>query len=414
MLTACTSGEPTGSSDQREGSVLLVLPTLHVGGAERLVEWTAPLLQERGFHVAVLTLFDAGPCADALRRSGIPLYSSECGHRFYSVRKRLPRFTELFAWPGLLSGLRRDTRQAMYSVGHKAVLHVHCRHAQLPCRGITRGERGWSYIETFHLPAFSGEGNWLKHSMLTVMLRHRLRHVELGLCCGQALMESLRLSLPDWAPLATVRNGIPLPREGGDRPDTSDSKSGADVVFVGSGKTQKNLPALMTAFSLLVKRLPETRLTLCGKIGPDDLAGPAVSTATVGRLIREGRVLLSGVVHNIPKVLARTQVACLPSRWEALPIAGLEMLFYGNNVVLSDIGPHREISNGGRYARLADPKEPEEIAAALEAALTEPVDEELAAERRSWIRANYSLEQHVDALAGIYRSFLSGVRPGVP
>jgi len=84
------------------------------------------------------------------------------------------------------------------------------------------------------------------------------------------------------------------------------------------------------------------------------------------------------------------------------------MLYHGNNVVLSDIPPHREISDEGRYAWLVDPNDPEKIAQALKQALSQPVDQGLLAERREWIRANYSIESHVDALEKIYLDLLEG------
>ena len=409
-MLECASSDCTGHQRHVDQALLIVIPTLHVGGAERLVEWTAPLLQNRGWRVAVMTLFDEGQCAETLRAAQIPLLRCETGHRFYLEHNQLPRLLELAIRPGLMRGLCHDISEAM-SLSDRGVLHAHCLHSQLVCRHVAGTQPAWPYIETSHLPVISPGSNWLNNSIRASLFRSWLRSVRIHICVGAALAESLRPQLPSWLTIAIVPNGIPLPPHS-DIPSTGQAEgtpsNAPSIVFVGSGKPQKNLPSLVAAFRIVAAQSPYARLHLCGKIRPQDLVGAGASLEAVQSLIATGQITLHGVIDGVGAVLRQTKVSCLVSRWEALPIAGVEMLYHGNNVVLSDIPPHREISDEGRYAWLVDPNDPEKIAQALKQALSQPVDQGLLAERREWIRANYSIESHVDALEKIYLDLLEG------
>ncbi len=410
-MPECASRDRTRHQRHVEHAVLMVIPTLHVGGAERLVEWTAPLLQNRGWRVAVMTLFDEGHCGETLRAAQIPVLRCETGHRFYVAHNRLPRLVELAVRPGLMRGLCHNISEAMYSLSRRGVLHAHCFASQLVCRHVAGTQPAWPYIETSHLPVLSPSSNWLSNSIRVRLFRSRLRSVCAHICVGSALLEMLRPHLPSWLTVTIVRNGIPLSPHS-DIPCTGQAEdtppNAPSIVFVGSGKPQKNLPSLVAAFRIVAAQLPCARLHLCGRIRPQDLVGAGASLEAVECLIATGQMTLHGVIDAVGTVLGQAKVSCLVSRWEALPIAGIEMLYYGNNVVLSDIPPHREISDNGRYAWLVDPNDPEKIAQVLKQALSQPIDQGLLTERREWIGANYSIESHVDALERIYLALLEG------
>ena len=54
-------------------------------------------------------------------------------------------------------------------------------------------------------------------------------------------------------------------------------------------------------------------------------------------------IVFHGVVPNMPQWLSACDVFVLPSRWEGLPLSGVEAVGAGIPCILSDIGPNREL-----------------------------------------------------------------------
>lgn len=139
------------------------------------------------------------------------------------------------------------------------------------------------------------------------------------------------------------------------------------ILAVGSLRTKKNLPLLLTAFAH-VKSRRAARLMILGE-GPERVT----LERDVRTLDLDGSVSIPGFDTNPYRYMARCSVFALSSNREGLPGVLIEALACGANIVATDCrsGP-REILADGRYGRLVQVGDVAGMAKALEAALAEP------------------------------------------
>ena len=116
------------------------------------------------------------------------------------------------------------------------------------------------------------------------------------------------------------------------------------------------------------------------------------------------RVRFLGVQPHeaLPGLLAAADVMVLPTESEGLANVWVEALACGTPVVTSDVGGAREVIDRPAAGRLV-PRDPEAVAAAVNALLANPPDQaavRAAAERFSWERNAAELREHLAGLAG--------------
>lgn len=120
------------------------------------------------------------------------------------------------------------------------------------------------------------------------------------------------------------------------------------------------------------------------------------------------RVVFTGYLADVRPVLARCQVAVLPSRREALGVAGLETMAMGKPLVASDTGGLAEIVAPGETGVLVPPGELAPLTEALAALLGDPA---LAATMGGRARARavslFSMEHTVSETERLYQDLLS-------
>ena len=101
---------------------------------------------------------------------------------------------------------------------------------------------------------------------------------------------------------------------------------------------EKNLHHLISAFSELKQN--DIKLVLAGDADfHDNYYKQLVKQA------QEAGVILTGFVkgHKLNSLLSHCRTYCLPSSHEGLPIALLEAMSYGANVIVSDIPANKEV-----------------------------------------------------------------------
>jgi glycosyltransferase involved in cell wall biosynthesis len=141
------------------------------------------------------------------------------------------------------------------------------------------------------------------------------------------------------------------------------------VLGVGRMSRQKDFPTLIRAMDRLHDRREEVRLVIAGK-------GPAIEDLRelVSRLGLDDVVDLPGYVENVYAYLGRADVFALSSIREGLPTVLIEALACGTPVVATDCpsGP-REILADGELGPLVPVGDPRALAAALEETLSDPL-----------------------------------------
>lgn len=119
------------------------------------------------------------------------------------------------------------------------------------------------------------------------------------------------------------------------------------------------------------------------------------------------RVHFLGPRADIPDVLSSLDLFVLSSRWEGSPIAVMEAMMMGIPTVLSDIGPLKEVSSGGRYAVLFRSGDAGDLAAKLIKLINDSGQRQrLASSARQWALENFGIDRHIANLVRLYDSLV--------
>jgi len=176
-----------------------------------------------------------------------------------------------------------------------------------------------------------------------------------------------------------------------------ESALSATPVILGVGRLgdQKDFSTMIRAFALLVQhrllqRGPEPRLVILG----EGKERPMLEKL-VRELKLEGRVSLPGYVPNPYPYMKRAALFVLTSRFEGFGNVVAEALACGCTVVSTDCksGP-REILDDGRYGYLAKVGDAEDVARAMEEALSHPLPPEDLKKRSAFFSDSRAIEEY--------------------
>jgi glycosyltransferase involved in cell wall biosynthesis len=105
---------------------------------------------------------------------------------------------------------------------------------------------------------------------------------------------------------------------------------------------------------------------------PDPENPSSLSPEEIARLEQDCGVRALGHVDDIPSLLARASIVCLPSYREGMPKALAEAAAAGRPIVATDVPGCREAVVPGRNGLLVPPRDAGALAAALETLLRDP------------------------------------------
>ncbi|MFN6196307.1 MAG: glycosyltransferase family 4 protein, partial [Planctomycetota bacterium] len=215
-------------------------------------------------------------------------------------------------------------------------------------------------VLTVHDLAFVRDARW--HGDDASVLRERTRA---AIAAATALVVPSQATAADLRTFAPDAKPTPVIPVGADHAPIAPLPTADQVLCLGTIEPRKNHRALLQAWSLLPA--PRPRLVVVGRIGWEcadvvrelraaAAAGwldwlPTADDATVWRLLRSARAL------------------AFPSRWAGFGFPPLEAMALGVPVVAHDCAPMRELGDG--VFTFADARAPDQLAAALQRALTD-------------------------------------------
>jgi len=322
--------------------VLQLVPSLAVGGAERVAGLLAVHQARLGADVSVASLADpSGSFIEAeLRAAGVPLHF-------------------LGKPPGLdvrvVPRLARLLRQRRPDVVHT---HLHVLKYLLPARTL------WPRCRVVHTVHNMAEHEIERSGRLLQQVAFRAGVAPVAI--GDKVADSLR-RVYHLDPAATVFNGVDVDAFAAAAGARSDVRAELGIpadapLFVSAGRLdeQKNQSLLLDAFATPAITTTGARLLVAGegRLRPD-------LEAQRHRLGLDDRVLLPGVRRDLPRLLAAADAFVLSSSWEGNPLVVMEAMAAGTAVVSTDVGcvPELVTPATGRLVPAGD-------AAALSATLT--------------------------------------------
>jgi len=141
------------------------------------------------------------------------------------------------------------------------------------------------------------------------------------------------------------------------------------VLYVGLLTARKGVLDLVSASRMLADEGLEHELLLLGG-NPDE--GPHAAEPV--RAAAAGRATLLGTrpPDQMPAAYAEGDVFCLPSWWEAMPLAVLEAMASGLPVVATDVGDVARLVEDGVSGYVVPARSPQQLAGALRKLLDDP------------------------------------------
>jgi glycosyltransferase involved in cell wall biosynthesis len=140
------------------------------------------------------------------------------------------------------------------------------------------------------------------------------------------------------------------------------------VTTVGPFKPQKNLADFVRAAALVVQRRPETRFLIVG----DGQGRAALEKEIEIRGLRQV-FLLPGWRQDMAAILDRTDLFCMTSLWEGLPMALIEAMASGLPSVVNAVDGCRDVIENGENGFLTPPWDPDATAQKLLLLLEDPI-----------------------------------------
>ncbi len=347
--------------------LLVAIPDLNGGGAERVVLNLVNRLVRQGRSVSMVTFAQGGPLWDRLDAK-IGVSNLGTGTLRRSI---LP----------LLAEIRRIRPRVLFSTLGYVNLAVLALRPFLP-----RGTRVW--IREANLPSISLTNNratWL----MRFGYRRLYRSADLVICSSQRMADELTRDFA--VPAAAIRI-LPNPVDEGEirrRAEVSAGRRGKGRLFVGAGRLtrQKGFDRLLR----LMAEMPDTdsRFVILGD-GPQ---GEEL-VCLAHELGIAHRVGFEGFVSNPWAYFAAADALLLPSRWEGMPNAVLEALAVGTPVIATpEAGGIAEIAARCPSSAVTVVEFGKEFAGAMEAICPQPVG----SLRESLLPAEFRIEAAVAA-----------------
>ena len=367
-------------------SIVFVITSLGLGGAETQLQDLALRFKARGWKVTAVSMIPADQGrATTLRQAGITVESLDMK----------PGVATFAALRNLAAIIRRDSPQ---------VVHAHMVHANLLTRLTRLLVRMPLLISTAHNINEGARWRELAYRLtdplgdLTtqVSLAGLERYAEVG-----AVPKRRMIFMPNGVGTAKFRPN--LEARAAKRAELG-LKDEFMWIAVGRFAEAKDYPNLFQAFAQLVKQQPKAKLFVAGK---GDLFEPMKQL--VAHLGLQSSVNLLGPRSDVSALMNAADGYVMSSAWEGMPMVLLEAAAIGLPIVTTDVGGNREAFEEGKSGYLVPAKNPNALADGMHKLMNQTLEAraEMGQAARRFIVEKYDLETVVTQWEQLYAKLLN-------
>lgn len=381
------------SLTQAKARLLMVMPRLVMGGAERQLFEILCRLDRSRLTASVATTRGIGPLDSAFRDSGIEVFTP-----------RMPvagRARPLFVLPQLLSHMKRLRPDLIhmflpeaYLVGSAAALLAGCRMRVMSRLNLD------VYLRTRPLVRY------LEHNL------HRRTSALIGnsrAACADLTKEGAPVER-----LCLIPTGID-PAGFADRDRLSERarlRLGPDclvLTILANLWPYKGHADLLTALAKTQDALPQDWVLLVA--GRDTGCGPALKRQAEALGLSE-RIRWCGEVENVPGLLGASDIGLLTSHEESFPNALLEFMAARLPVIATAVGACPDVIRQDETGLLVPPADPDALARAISNVAQDPARRRQMGEagHRSVAAGQFAIEATARAHQRLYLGLLAGQR----
>jgi glycosyltransferase involved in cell wall biosynthesis len=357
--------------------IAILLPSMQVGGAEKLVlEELTFLRDDQRFRFEVHLVFEKGQFFNHLLSLNIPIHVWNAPHK--SVRMLKTYFD-------IILHLRRAGCD---------ILHSHLLDTIGPIVGRLAGAR---VVATVHSDKRYG-----------VKERFVLGRSDLVLCCGKEVLQNIRNFIP-LEKMNFLNNAIRKQDVIDYRRQVSLERFGIDensniLASLGRLHHEKGYDVLIKAFRTVIKDVPNVILLIGGDGEERNSLNELVESKGLG-----AHVKLLGLISETNDMLESCDVYINSSRCEGLPMTLLEAMAHGKPIVATNVGGNPEVVRNGMTGLLVPPENPEKLAEAIVKMLKdEPLRKNLGNAAFALFNGEYTIDRHCATLANYYLQVMKG------
>jgi glycosyltransferase involved in cell wall biosynthesis len=356
---------------ERVKHVAVLLPSMQIGGAERLVlEELSCLKDDPRFSFEVHLVFEEGPFFESLESLGVPIHVWRAPHK--SVRM-LKTYMDIV----------RHLRQTRCDI-----LHSHLLDGIGPLVGKLAGAK---VVATVH--------NDKKYKAIEKFV---LARCDLVLGCGMQVLRNIS-GFINSEKVNVLSNAIQMPGNTSVQREDVLRYFGIEagsklVVSLGRLTKQKAFDILIDAFRQVVLDVPDAVLLIGGDGDEKGRLHDLVESLGLGPHIK-----LPGLIRNTNEVLVSCDLYVNSSRWEGLPMTLLEAIAHGKPMVATNVGGNLEVVRDGVTGLLVPPDDPKTLASAITRILRDNDFRKKTSDAAFALFAQeYTIDKHCAALADYY------------
>lgn len=322
--------------------VLYLIDSLSVGGAEKLLLNLVNHIDHSRFELYVC-------CLKTLRGNALAEQFSKLSSPVYVVNRK-----NLYDPRVILDVARYIRSQAI------DIIHTHLTDADIIGR-IAGWSTGRPVISTLHNVPQAYDKKRFDRRILGRFTARYLAHtlVPVAPRVSELFIQEWRIPKDR---LQTICNGIRVedyvdisPR----RPRRHEN-AGPVITNIGRLTPQKAQHHLLDAAVLVLEQYPNARFMI---VGQGHLLPQLTKRAEV--LGISGHVTFAGLRHDIPNILADTDIFVLSSLWEGLPLTAIEAMAAACPVVLTDVGSNTDLVESGVHGLIVPADDVQALANAL-------------------------------------------------
>lgn len=364
-------------------TIWYVFPSMDLGGAEKHVIQLASRLRERGFETGIVTIFEEGALARAIRKEGLPFVCLKEKEGW-----RPATFFRIFRWVQSV----RPSILHTYLFGFHLFVGLPARLLKVPILISSRRELA----------------HWKKK-------RHRWlenlgnRFVDRVVSCSEAAKNwALQNERIDPAKVLTLYNGVDLKRFDGTLRDPKirlEFRVPVGVPLIGTVANfsyEKGYPYLLDAVRRIHERRSDAWFLFVGSGRFEQEMRTEAAASGAGK-----RIIFAGQRRDIPEILRGLDIFVLASLVEGFPNVLLEAMAMARPVVATNVGGIPELVTSGEEGLLVPARDGKSLAEAVLSLIGDPARASRLGQRAlQRIQAGFSLERMVDDYEKLYRTLL--------
>jgi glycosyltransferase involved in cell wall biosynthesis len=365
--------------------VAIVIDSLQTGGAQKLLTSFAAQASKKGIEPVVVNLRQGNSAAiqNAIESNGVKVFTITA-RSLFSIRR-----LRWLIW--------------FFNQRQIDIVHAHLLYANI-LASLAGRLAGIPVVCTLH--STHTEQGWrlrLIKTLEDVCLRNfATRILAVGQEVAAAHLGRYRKRSVDIIPNAIPEpDDVPGQTRARLRSELAADSSHLIIITVGRFEPSKGYHDMVEAFKLLQKKNCKSKLLMVGSGSLHDSIRSQVEASDLRQ-----SVILAGERHDIPQLLASSDIFASSSHREGLPLSLLEAMMAELPIVATSVGDIPNVVTE-EMGIVVPPRQPEELAAALEQLAASPERRrEMGRAARDRARRDYSLDMWMKRLVHLYGDIL--------